>query len=77
MATIGLSLAQKSTMTLTLDSDVYVRFNYSAVPEDGDLRTGYGPSIWLCLRATIAAYAAQKDGDLAGEDFREHTATKE
>ena len=54
-----------------------VRFNHSAVPEDGDLTTGYGPSIWLCLRATIAAYAAQKDGDLAGEDFREHTATKE
>ena len=54
-----------------------VRFNYSAVPEDGDLRTGHGPNIWLCLRATIVAYTAQKDGDLAGEDFREHTATKE
>ena len=58
-----------------------VRFNYSAVPKDRDLRAGYGPSIWLSLwlhlRATIAAYAAQKDGDLAGEDFCEHTSTKE
>ena len=57
------------------------RFDFSAVPKEGDLRTGYGPSIWLslwlCLSATIAAYAAQKDGDLAGEEFHEHTATKE
>ena len=55
--------------------------DYSAVPKDGDSRKGYGPSIWLslwlCLRTTIAAYAVQTDGDLAGEDFHEHTATKE
>ena len=57
-----------------------VHFDYSAVPKDEDLRTGYEPSIWLslwlCLCATIAAYGAQKDGNLTGEDFHEHTATK-
>ena len=55
-----------------------VRFDYSAVPKDGNLRTGYGPSIWLslCLCATIAAYTAQKDGDLAAEAFHEHTVAK-
>ena len=58
-----------------------VCFDYSAVPKDEDLRTGYEPSIWLslwlCLHTTIAAYAAQKDGDLTGEDFCEYTVTKE